>query len=93
MNPHHDISPLSGGQRGVVTIPAGYDVHSLWERAAERRDATAGVRSGEEAHMQWQGRRGSANVEDRRGLSTGPVAVGGGILGAIIALVLGLGLA
>ena len=37
--------------------------------------------------MRWQGRRGSANVEDRRGMSGGQVAVGGGILG-VIALVL-----
>jgi uncharacterized protein len=37
--------------------------------------------------MLWQGRRGSSNVEDRRGISGGQVAVGGGILG-VIALVL-----
>ena len=37
--------------------------------------------------MLWQGRRGSSNVEDRRGVSGGQVAVGGGILG-VIALVL-----
>jgi predicted metalloprotease len=37
--------------------------------------------------MLWQGRRGSSNVEDRRGMSGGQVAVGGGILG-VIALVL-----
>src|SRR5215218_7867347 len=37
--------------------------------------------------MLWQGRRESTNVEDRRGMSGGQVAVGGGILG-VIALVL-----
>ena len=37
--------------------------------------------------MLWQGRKGSTNVEDRRGMSGGQVAVGGGILG-VIALVL-----
>ncbi len=37
--------------------------------------------------MLWQGRKGSTNVEDRRGVSGGQVAVGGGILG-VIALVL-----
>jgi uncharacterized protein len=37
--------------------------------------------------MRWLGRRESSNVEDRRGMSGGQVAVGGGILG-VIALVL-----
>ena len=37
--------------------------------------------------MLWQGRRGSSNVDDRRGVSGGQVAVGGGIIG-MIALVL-----
>ena len=37
--------------------------------------------------MLWQGRRESSNVEDRRGISGGQVAIGGGILG-VIALVL-----
>jgi len=37
--------------------------------------------------MRWRGRSGSTNVEDRRGMSGGQVAVGGGILG-VIALVL-----
>ena len=37
--------------------------------------------------MLWQGRRQSSNVDDRRGVSGGQVAVGGGILG-VIALVL-----
>jgi hypothetical protein len=37
--------------------------------------------------MLWQGRRESSNVEDRRGITGGHVAVGGGILG-VIALVL-----
>ncbi|MDB5253354.1 MAG: metalloprotease [Flaviaesturariibacter sp.] len=37
--------------------------------------------------MLWQGRRESGNVEDRRGIGGGQMAVGGGILG-VIALVL-----
>ncbi len=37
--------------------------------------------------MRWQGGRQSGNVDDRRGMSGGQVAVGGGILG-VIALVL-----
>ncbi|RYZ22480.1 MAG: metalloprotease [Chitinophagaceae bacterium] len=37
--------------------------------------------------MLWQGRRESGNVEDRRGMSGGTMAAGGGILG-VIALVL-----
>lgn len=37
--------------------------------------------------MLWQGRRGSDNVDDRRGMSGGQVAVGGGIIG-IIALII-----
>jgi len=39
--------------------------------------------------MRWQGSRQSSNVDDRRGVSGGQVAVGGGILG-VIALVLNL---
>lgn len=37
--------------------------------------------------MLWQGRRESSNVDDRRGIGGGGIAVGGGILG-VIALVL-----
>jgi uncharacterized protein len=37
--------------------------------------------------MLWQGRRESGNVEDRRGMSGGGIAAGGGILG-VIALIL-----
>lgn len=37
--------------------------------------------------MKWRGTRESDNVEDRRGLSGGKVAVGGGIIGIIILLV------
>ncbi len=33
--------------------------------------------------MLWQGRKGSSNVDDRRGLSGGGIAAGGGILGLI----------
>ncbi|MEJ7588988.1 MAG: neutral zinc metallopeptidase, partial [Ferruginibacter sp.] len=36
--------------------------------------------------MLWQGRRESSNVDDRRGMSGGKIAAGGGIIG-IIALV------
>jgi predicted metalloprotease len=36
--------------------------------------------------MQWIGRRESSNVDDRRGISGGPVAVGGGIIGVIFLL-------
>ncbi|WP_281232541.1 KPN_02809 family neutral zinc metallopeptidase [Flavobacterium gelatinilyticum] len=36
--------------------------------------------------MKWQGRRQSDNVEDRRGVSGGKIAVGGGIIGIIILL-------
>lgn len=37
--------------------------------------------------MKWQGRRGSGNIEDRRGMSTGRMAVGGGIGTIVIVLV------
>lgn len=37
--------------------------------------------------MLWRGRRESSNVEDRRGIGGGTVAVGGGILGVIALLV------
>jgi predicted metalloprotease len=40
--------------------------------------------------MRWQGRRQSTNVEATRGVSGGQVAIGGGVLGVIIALVLAL---
>lgn len=36
--------------------------------------------------MQWRGRRESSNVEDRRGISGGGMAVGGGVLGIIFIL-------
>lgn len=36
--------------------------------------------------MQWMGRRESSNVEDRRGISGGGMAVGGGIIGVIFIL-------
>ena len=36
--------------------------------------------------MRWQRRQGSSNVDDRRGISGGGIAIGGGILG-VIALV------
>ena len=37
--------------------------------------------------MKWQGRRCSDNVEDRRGMSTGKMAVGGGIGTIVIVLI------
>lgn len=37
--------------------------------------------------MQWRGRRGSSNVDDRRGISGGGIAAGGGIAGVIIFLI------
>lgn len=37
--------------------------------------------------MKWSGRRQSENMEDRRGISGGKVAVGGGLIGIIILLV------
>jgi len=39
--------------------------------------------------MLWQGRRQSSNVEDRRGISPGGLAVGGGVIG-VIALIINL---
>lgn len=36
--------------------------------------------------MQWQGRRESSNVDDRRGISGGGMALGGGVLGVIFLL-------
>jgi uncharacterized protein len=36
--------------------------------------------------MQWLGRRGSTNVDDRRGLSGGGIAAGGGVISVIIYL-------
>ena len=36
--------------------------------------------------MFWKGRRGSSNVDDRRGISGGGIAAGGGIIGVIIYL-------
>ncbi|RYF90197.1 MAG: metalloprotease [Chitinophagaceae bacterium] len=37
--------------------------------------------------MQWLGRRGSSNVDDRRGMSGGGLAAGGGILGVVVYLI------
>ena len=37
--------------------------------------------------MKWQGRQGSENVEDRRGMSKGKMAIGGGIGTVVIALI------
>jgi predicted metalloprotease len=36
--------------------------------------------------MQWMGRRESSNVEDRRGVSGGGLAIGGGVIGVIFIL-------
>lgn len=38
--------------------------------------------------MQWIGRRGSSNVDDRRGISGGQLATGGGIAGVVIYLIM-----
>ncbi len=40
--------------------------------------------------MKWLGRRGSTNIEDRRGMSTGTKVVGGGVGTLIIALIVWL---
>jgi uncharacterized protein len=37
--------------------------------------------------MKWQGRQGSGNIEDRRGMSRGGLAIGGGIGGIVILLI------
>jgi len=37
--------------------------------------------------MQWQGREESSNVDDRRGVSGGGMAIGGGVIGVIFILV------
>lgn len=37
--------------------------------------------------MKWQGRQGSGNVEDRRGMSTGRMVLGGGVGTIIIAII------
>ncbi len=37
--------------------------------------------------MLWQGRQGSSNVDDRRGVSGGGLVAGGGIIGVIVLLV------
>ena len=38
--------------------------------------------------MKWQGRRSSGNLEDRRGVSGKQVAVGGGIIGVILLVII-----
>ena len=40
--------------------------------------------------MRWQNERRSDNVEDRRGISAGQVAIGGGIGTILIVLVMSL---
>ena len=40
--------------------------------------------------MRWTGRRGSTNVEDRRGMSGGKMAAGGGIGTIVIVLIVWL---
>ena len=37
--------------------------------------------------MKWQGRQGSGNIEDRRGMSGGKIALGGGIGTILVVLV------
>ena len=36
--------------------------------------------------MLWRGRSGSSNVEDRRGMSAGGIATGGGLVGLVVYL-------
>ena len=38
--------------------------------------------------MKWQGREGSTNIEDRRGMSGGGMAVGGGLGGLVLLLII-----
>lgn len=38
--------------------------------------------------MKWQGRRGSSNVEDRRGMSTGTKFIGGGVGTIVIVIII-----
>src|SRR5262245_55156516 len=38
--------------------------------------------------MKWQGRQGSGNIEDRRGMGMGAVSVGGGLGGLILLLII-----
>jgi uncharacterized protein len=38
--------------------------------------------------MKWQGREGSSNIEDRRGMSGGGMAVGGGLGGLVLLLLI-----
>lgn len=40
--------------------------------------------------MRWRGRTGSGNVEDRRGMSIGGLATGGGVIGVILYLIVSL---
>jgi uncharacterized protein len=37
--------------------------------------------------MQWRGRQGSGNIEDRRGVSGGGMAIGGGVGGVVILII------
>lgn len=38
--------------------------------------------------MKWRGRAGSSNIEDRRGMSGGGMAVGGGLGGLVLLLII-----
>ncbi|HVQ15363.1 MAG TPA: neutral zinc metallopeptidase, partial [Vicinamibacterales bacterium] len=38
--------------------------------------------------MKWRGRAGSQNIEDRRGMSGGGMAVGGGLGGLVLLLII-----
>src|SRR5688572_1228952 len=40
--------------------------------------------------MRWRGRSGSGNVDDRRGMSIGGLATGGGVIGVILYLIVSL---
>ena len=65
----------------MMKITVLFDGAGSRARAGGRRDGRHG--------MQWRGRRQSTNVEDRRGVRRGGVALGGGI-GTIVIVLLGL---
>jgi uncharacterized protein len=46
------------------------------------------IYSKEEQQMQWRGRQGSSNVEDRRGMGGGGKLLGGGIGGLVLVLIM-----
>src|SRR5262245_17695224 len=65
-----------------------YWVRSLRSRYCNHRGTVIIVR-GRPGSMLWRGGRESSNIEDRRGMSGGKVAIGGG-LGTVVILLLAL---